>query len=82
MPFSVETNPEKGHNLDLNELLVKHPAATFFMRHLGDVLVIDRSLKPKKGDKVIAVKDGEFVFEDFAHQKEVFGKVTAIIKQL
>ena len=82
MPFSVETNPEKGHNLDLNELLVKHPAATFFMRHEGDVLVVDRSLSPKKGDKVVVVKDGEFVMEDYGRQKEVWGKVTAIIRSL
>lgn len=56
--------------LDLNEHLVKHPAATFFVRaqgdsmigtgiHDGDLLVIDRSLEPRSGNIVIAVVNGE-----------------------
>lgn len=57
--------------LDLNELLVKRPAATYFVRvegdsmvgkgiYDGDLLVVDRSLDPKDGDVVIANVDGEF----------------------
>ena len=57
--------------LDLNELLVKRPAATFFVRVEGDsmigagirdkdLLVVDRSLTPANGDIVIASVDGEF----------------------
>ena len=57
--------------LDLNELLVKRPAATFFVRvqgesmvgagiHDGDLLVVDRSLAPADGDVVIAAVDNEF----------------------
>ena len=57
--------------LDLNQLLISHPAATFFVRvsgesmidaniHPGDVLVVDRSLEPKHRDIVIAVLSGEF----------------------
>ena len=56
--------------LDLNQHLVKHPAATFFVRvegdsmigagiHSGDILVVDRSLRPRHGKIVIAVLDGE-----------------------
>jgi DNA polymerase V len=56
--------------LDLNEHLVRHPAATFFVRvqgdsmtgagiHHGDLLVVDRSLEPKSGAIVIAVVNGE-----------------------
>ncbi len=56
--------------LDLNEHLVQHPAATFFVRvqgdsmtgvgiHDGDLLVIDRSLEPKSGAIVVAVVNGE-----------------------
>lgn len=51
--------------LDLNELLVKRPAATYFVRvegesmigegiHDGDLLVVDRSLRPASGDVIIA----------------------------
>ena len=57
--------------LDLNRHLIKHPAATFFVRaegesmigagiHPGDILVVDKSLKPGHGKIVIAVLDGEF----------------------
>lgn len=56
--------------LDLNQYLVKHPAATFFVRvtgdsmiekgiHSGDILIVDRSLDPKDGNIVIAVVDSE-----------------------
>lgn len=56
--------------LDLNELMVANPAATFFVRvagdsmvgagiHHHDILVVDRSLEPINGKIVIAVVDGE-----------------------
>lgn len=56
--------------LDLNRHLIKHPAATFFMRvsgdsmigagiHSDDILVVDRSLEPADKDIVIALIDGE-----------------------
>ena len=57
--------------LDLNELLVKRPAATYFVRvegdsmsgagiSDGDLLVVDRSLRPADGDVIIASVDGDF----------------------
>jgi len=56
--------------LDLNEHLVRNPAATFFVRVTGesmrnagifpnDLLVVDRSLEPQNGSVVIAVLNGE-----------------------
>ncbi|RRJ84005.1 LexA family protein [Aestuariirhabdus litorea] len=56
--------------LDLNEHLIKHPAATYFARANGDslngrgifdrdLLVVDRSLRPLHGDLVVAAIDGE-----------------------
>ena len=56
--------------LDLNEHLIKHPAATFFVRaagdsmigagiHSGDILVVDRSLEPGASSVVIAVINGD-----------------------
>jgi DNA polymerase V len=58
-------------NLDLNEYLIQHPAATFFVRvdgdsmigagiHKGDILIVDRALEPANGKIVIAVINGEF----------------------
>lgn len=56
--------------LDLNEHLIKHPAATFFVRaigdsmigagiHCGDLLIVDRSLEPRDRSVVIAAVNGE-----------------------
>ena len=56
--------------LDLNELLVQKPAATFFVRaqgdsmlgagiHSNDILVVDRSLEPISGKIVICALNGE-----------------------
>ena len=56
--------------LDLNRHLIKHPAATFFVRvtgdsmtgagiHSGDLLIVDRSLEAIDGNVVVAALDGE-----------------------
>lgn len=56
--------------LDLNDHLIKNPAATFFVRVSGesmvgagmqpdDILIVDRSINPTNGKIVIAVLDGE-----------------------
>ena len=56
--------------LDLNELLIQHPAATFFVRLAGDsmvnaglfdgdILVVDRAEQASHGRIVVAVIDGE-----------------------
>ncbi len=58
--------------LDIAELLVQRPAATFFARASGpsmrdcgirdgDLLVVDRSIRPQPGDVVVAVVDGGLV---------------------
>ena len=68
-PSPAEQYVERS--LDLNELLVARPAATYFVRaegdsmegvgiRAGDLLVVDRSLKPEDGSVVIACVDGEF----------------------
>ena len=57
--------------LDLNEYLIKHPAATIFVRapddsmikagiFPGDILIVDRSIKPIDKKVVIALIDGGF----------------------
>lgn len=66
--------------MDLNELLISHPAATFFIRvdgdsmqgagiSSGDVLVVDRSLEAVNGKIVLAVLNGEFTVKRI-HIKE------------
>lgn len=67
-------SPAQDHverTLDLNELCIEHPAATFFVRvdgtsmieagiHPGDVLVVDCSLQAHNGDVVVARLFDEF----------------------
>ena len=67
--------------LDLNELLVKRPAATYFVRvegdsmvgagiRDGDLLVVDRSLRPADGDVIIASVDGEFTVKTYRRDQD------------
>tara|TARA_B100000003_G_scaffold161800_1_gene147599 strand:- start:921 stop:1343 length:423 start_codon:yes stop_codon:yes gene_type:complete len=60
--------------LDLNEYLIKHPAATFFVRVAGDsminagiynndIIIVDRSIKPKHGKIVVAALDGQMTIK-------------------
>lgn len=60
--------------LDLNELLIKNPAATFYVRvqgesmknagiSSGDILVVDRSLQPNDGAIIMAILHGEFTIK-------------------
>jgi DNA polymerase V len=69
------------HPLDLNELLIKKPAATFFIRAKGesmvpagifegDILIIDRSLQAKNGHIILAVINGEFTLKRFIKNKD------------
>lgn len=67
-------SPAEGHvdsRLNIQELLVKHPAATFFVKvegdsmrdaHIqtGDILVVDRALNPVSGKIVMARIVSEF----------------------
>lgn len=60
--------------IDLNRELVRHPAATFYARVVGDsmigagvsegdILVIDRSLEAREGDMAVCFIDGEFTLK-------------------
>lgn len=71
-PNPAEDAP--GMALDLNEYVVKHPAATFYLRvegnsmqdagiTEGDIIVVDKSLEPKSGHIVVAAVDGDFTLK-------------------
>ncbi len=62
--------------LDLNDLLVKRPAATYFVKvegdsmigrglHPDDLLVVDRSLPPENDDVIIACVNGDFTVKTY-----------------
>ncbi len=67
--------------LDLNEHLIRHPAATFFVRvqgnsmiqagiHSGDVLIVDRALEPADRKIVVAVVNGELTVKRLRRKKD------------
>ena len=69
--------------LDLNAYLIKHPAATFFVRvsgdsmvgvgiHSGDILIVDRALEPASSSVVIARLDGELTVKQLRKQNGKF----------
>lgn len=75
MGFPSPASDYLENSLDLNELCVSRPAATFFMTvegHAlhgagifhGDTLVVDRSVKAAHGQFVVAVVDGEMVLRE------------------
>ena len=56
--------------LDLNEFLISHPSATFYVHvtgdsmtgagiYHGDILIVDRAIKPAHGNIIIAALNGE-----------------------
>ena len=64
-------------SLDLNEYLVRHPAATFFVRvtgdsmtgagiNSGDILIVDRSVRAVNGSIIVAILNGGFTVKRFS----------------
>ncbi len=69
------------NELDLNKMMIDHPAATFFVKVKGDsmmnasisdgdILVVDRALNIQKDSIVIAFLDGEFVVKRLSKDKK------------
>ena len=74
--------------IDLNKELIHHPATTFYARVVGDsmvdagledgdLLVIDKSLSPVEGDKVVAFIDGEFTIKYIRKGEDCYWLVPA-----
>ena len=68
-------------HLDLNEHLVKHPSATFFVQvegesminagiHNGDILIVDRSLEASDKKIIVAVVNGELTVKRVRKDKD------------
>ena len=62
--------------IDLNELLIAHPAATYFVRVSGEsmtgagifdgsLLLVDSSIRPQHNDIIIACLGGEFTVKRY-----------------
>lgn len=82
--------------MDLNQLVVKNPASTFYMRiasnsyeeigvFKGDILVIDRSLPTKPGRLAVVISDGELMIlmlpKSSQTEFELWGMISYLIHQ-
>ena len=74
--FSAAADDYMERGIDLNEQLIRNKPATFFMRvngnsmvnagiYNGDIVIVDRSIKPQNGKIVIAVIDGEMLIRRY-----------------
>jgi len=80
--FPSPAESDKEAELDLNELLIKRPAATFFVRvsgssmikagiHTNDILIVDKSLPATHGKIVVAAINGELTVKRLYRQERV-----------
>ncbi|WP_448589582.1 S24 family peptidase [Thermodesulfobium sp.] len=82
-------------DLDLNRLVVDSPSSTFFFRTKrdykelnlknGDIIVVDRSKKPRNSDLLVVLLDGHLTIKDnsdLTAETEIFGKITYVIRKL
>ena len=69
-------------NLDLNDFMVAHPAATYYVRVSGDsmieagildgdYLIVDRAVEPDHGAIVVAVVEGDLTVKRLYRQRGV-----------
>jgi DNA polymerase V len=74
--FGAAADDYMERGIDLNEQLIRNKPATFFMRVSGssminagifdgDIVIVDRSVKPANGKIVIAVVDGEMLIRRY-----------------
>lgn len=79
--FPSPANDYLGKKLDLNEYLITHPAATYFVRvegssmidagiNSGDMLIVDRAVEPRDGSIVVAAINGEFTVKRVKRLKD------------
>lgn len=70
--FGAAADDYMERGIDLNEQLIRNKPATFFLKVSGksmikagifdgDIVIVDRSIKPISGKIVIAVVDGEMI---------------------
>lgn len=74
--FGAAADDYMERGIDLNEQLVRNKPATFFFRMKGDamkdagifdgdILVVDRSVKPVNGKVIVAILNGELLVRRF-----------------
>jgi DNA polymerase V len=74
--FGAAADDYMERGIDLNEQLIRNKPATFFMKvsgssminagiYDGDIVIVDRSIKPVNGKIVIAIIDGEMLIRRY-----------------
>lgn len=74
--FGAAADDYMERGIDLNEQLIRNKPATFFMKvsgssmvnagiFHGDIVIVDKSVKPANGKIVIAVLDGEMLIRRY-----------------
>jgi DNA polymerase V len=78
--FASPIEDHLDKQLDLNEFMIAHPSATFFVKvegdsmigagiHSGDMLVVDRALEARSEQIVLAVIHNEFTVKRLRKEK-------------
>lgn len=78
--------------LDINDLVVKHPASTFFVRvegdsmvgagiFSGDVLVVDRAVEAGDGHIVVAAVNGELVVKRLSIESKGLNPLLRLVSE-
>lgn len=84
--FGAAADDYMERGIDLNEQLIRNKPATFFMKvsgdsminagiFNGDIVLVDRSVKPINGKIVIAVIDGEMLIRRY---QKTFNKMLLV----
>ncbi len=84
--FGAAADDYSERGIDLNEQLIRNKPATFFMKvsgnsmidagiFNGDIVIVDKSIKPTNGKIVIAVIDGEMLIRRY---EQSFNKLRLI----
>jgi DNA polymerase V len=79
--FGAAADDYMERGIDLNEQLIRNKPATYFMKvssdamqragiFKGDVVIVDRSMKPINGKVVIAVLNGEMIIRRLEKSKD------------
>jgi len=65
-------SPAEDHmqsKIDLNDLLIEHPSATYYVLVNGDLLIVDRSIEVNNNCIVVTHIDGEFTVKRIKKNK-------------
>jgi DNA polymerase V len=74
--FGAAADDYSERGIDLNEVLIRNKPATYFFRmnndamdgaeiHIGDMLIVDRSIKASNGKIIVAAVNGELLVRRF-----------------